>query len=303
MYISVVICTYNPNESILTRTLDSILTQDLNQDEWELLLVDNNSSIPVCSLESVVKRQVRVVFEEKQGLSAARHCGLRQSSGDILVYVDDDNVLEKDYLRNVKTIFSKSEIGIVSGAVVPEYEKEPPRWFNEFEGMLAIKRPCSEKPYLTTIPLYNEFFPIGAGMAVRRNILEGYYNALASGSTYISGRVGTQLSSAEDIDLDFYAISEGFLVGTVGTLKMKHVIPKARLELDYLCRLAAASTKSSAEVNQKWKHVFGTSVFSFFRLRRRGVWGRLVVSWLLYWLPKYRVRYYFYKVLQKHCWT
>ncbi|MFZ4857092.1 MAG: glycosyltransferase [Desulfuromonadaceae bacterium] len=297
MFISVVICTYNPNEKTLTRALDSILAQDLNRKEWELLLIDNNSSAPVRMLDSVTRRQVRVEFEGRQGLSAARHCGLMNSRGNILVYVDDDNVLEKDYLRNVKAIFLNPDIGIVSGAIVPEYEKKPADWFLEFESMLAIRRPASERPYLTNIPLFNEHFPIGAGMAVRRKIIEGYYNALANGSAYIAGRVGSQLSSAEDIDLDFFAISEGFFVGTVGTLKMTHIIPAARLKLDYLSRLAAASTISSAEVNRKWKNFFGADVFSFFQLKRRGIGLRLIISAFLYWIPKYRIRYHFYKAL------
>jgi glycosyltransferase involved in cell wall biosynthesis len=299
MFISVVICTYNPNEKTLARALDSILSQDLNREEWELLLIDNNSTEPVRMLDSVARRQVRVEFEGRQGLSAARHCGLKNSRGDVIVYVDDDNVLENDYLRNVKAIFSAPGIGIVSGTIIPEYEKKPADWFSEFESMLAIRRPTSERPYLTNIPFFSEHFPIGAGMAVRREIIENYYIALANGSAYIAGRVGAQLSSAEDIDLDFYAISEGFFVGTVGSLKMKHIIPAARLKLDYLSRLASASTISSAEVNRKWKHVFGADVFSFFLLKQRGISFRLIISAVLYWIPKYRIRYHFYKTLAK----
>lgn len=298
--ISVIVCTYNPNEGNLTRALDAILSQDLNQEEWELLVIDNNSSKPVSERAFVRKRGVRVEFEGRQGLSAARDCGVRHSRGDILVFFDDDNVPAPDYLRKVKTIFETPNIGIVSGAIEPEYEREPPAWFGRFESMLAIRRPDSERIYLTNIPLYNDYFPIGAGMAVRRNIIEDYYKAIAAGSAYISGRSGSQLSSGEDLDLDFFVISQGFLVGTAGALKMKHIIPVGRTTPDYLCRLVKASTKSAAEVNRKWKDVFGNNVIEFLCTSKPKVTFRQFASACFYWIPRFRIRFHFYRALAKN---
>jgi len=97
MLISVVLCTYNPNEINISRVLDSILSQDLNHEDWELLVVDNNSSAPVINMNLINNRNVKVQFEGRQGLSAARECGMKHTRGDILVFVDDDNVLEPDY--------------------------------------------------------------------------------------------------------------------------------------------------------------------------------------------------------------
>ncbi len=295
MRISVVICTYNPSEKNIARALDAVLCQDLNREEWELLVVDNNSTTPVKDMAVVKNRKVRVVFEAKQGLSAARECGIRHSSGDILVFVDDDNVLASDYLTNVKTIFENSYIGIVSGAIAPEYEEEPPAWLYKFEIMLAIRKPHGEKTYLTNIPVCNQYFPIGAGAAVRRKLIEAYYEAIAEGSTYISGRVGKELSSAEDIDLDFFAISRGFLVGMAGALKMKHIIPASRMTSEYLCRLAVGTTKSAAEVNRKWKSEFGHDVYDALSMSKIKITLNLLICVCLYWMPKFRIRYHFYK--------
>jgi glycosyltransferase involved in cell wall biosynthesis len=293
--ISVILCTYNPNEKYLARALDSILYQDMKKEDWEFVVIDNNSSTPVREMDAVRQRGVRVEFEGKQGLSAAREYGIRHTRGDILVFIDDDNILAPEYLSKVKTVFDTPNIGIVSGSIAPEYEREPDGWFKDFECMLAIRTHLGERAYLSNIPSYNEYFPVGAGMACRRTLVEAYYNAIANGSAYISGRAGAQLSSAEDLDLDFFAISQGYLVGSVGYLKMKHIIPVGRTTIDYLTRLAIAMEQSTAEVNQKWKNTFGSDVFMFFSIPRRRTGLKLIVCAFLCWLPKFRVRYHVLK--------
>jgi glycosyltransferase involved in cell wall biosynthesis len=299
MLISVVLCTYNPVDAVLSRALDAILSQDLDQAEWEFVVVDNNSSPPVSARPSVTDRGLRVVTEPKQGLSAARECGVRNSRGAILVFVDDDNLIASDYLRCVASAFEDSRIGVVSGAVDPEYERQPPAWFSDFENVLAIRRPPSDATFLTNIPAYNEYFPIGAGMSIRREVIESYYQSLADGGAYVPGRVGTALSSGEDLDLDFFAISQGYLIGTVGALKLRHVIPAARTTPSYISRLAIASTRSAAEVNAKWSNALGVDVFDFFRSSRRKNQIKCALAALLSWSPGFRVRYHFFKTLSE----
>ena len=299
MLISVILCSYNPNEQNLARALDAILLQDLSPDKWELVVVDNNSSVPLKNRKLIVDRHVKVVSEARQGLSAARECGIKQTLGDILVFVDDDNLLAPDYLRHVSSIFENRQIGVVSGAIYPEYEIEPPEWFHKFEIMLAVRRPPREGMYLTTIPLCNEYFPVGAGMAVRRQIVLDYYRMIAEGSVYISGRVGNQLSSAEDIDLDFFAISKGFLIGIAAVLKLTHIIPAARLTAEYLCRLAVGTTTGAVEVNSKWKSEFGMNVYSSFNCSRFKLMMSMFVRLLFYFKPEARIRYHFYKTQLK----
>jgi glycosyltransferase involved in cell wall biosynthesis len=298
MLISVVVCTYNPADQLLARALDAILLQDFDIAEWELLLVDNNSNPPVSERPWIRDRNVRVVTESEQGLSKARECGLRTARGSILVFVDDDNLLAPDYLRNVNAIFRNPKIGVASGAIEPEYEKQPEPWFIPFEPMLAIRRFDTEWSYFTNIPLFNSYFAIGAGMAVRREVIEGYYRSISEGDAYLPGRVGSDLSSAEDIDLDFFAISKGYLIGSVGSLKLRHVIPAARTTPDYVTRLAIASTRSAAELNAKWSRTFNGDVIGLFSTSRRRVRVKRFLSGLLRFNPKFKVRYYINKTLE-----
>lgn len=295
MLISVVVCTYNPTDDVLARALDAILSQDLDRAAWELIVVDNNSNPAVNSRPCITDRGVRIVTEKEQGLSKARECGLNHAEGSILVFVDDDNLLAPNYLTKVSEIFADPTIGVVSGTITPEYDEQPPAWIANFENMLAVRRPPNEGTYLADAPPYNEHFAIGAGMAVRRDVIEGYYRSIAEGSAYVSGRVGTQLSSSEDVDLDFFAISKGYRVGTVGSLKLRHVIPANRTTVDYISRLAVASVRSAAEVNAKWSPTFGGNVIELFSTPRRNLRLKCALAAPLRFDPKFRVRYHFYK--------
>lgn len=295
--ISVVVCTYNPSDDVLVRVLDAIREQDLDQSAWELIVVDNNSHPPVSTRPCIAARGVRVITESEQGLSKARECGLRNSRGSILVFVDDDNVLAADYLSQVAAIFTDPTIGVVSGAVEPEYEQEPAAWVAHYENMLAVRHLPVDGVYLTDTPPYTDYFAIGAGMAVRREIIESYYRSIAEGSTYIPGRVGTELSSTEDVDLDFYAISQGYRVGVIGSLKLRHVISADRTTVEYISRLAVAATRSAAVVNSKWSAAFGRNVVDIFDIPKQKVLAKYAISSLLRFNPRFRVRYHLNKTL------
>ena len=299
MLISVILCTYNPSDEILARVLDSVISQDFDRSEWEFLVVDNNSLISVNTRRCIIDRGIQVVLEPIQGLSVARACGVRNTLGSILVFVDDDNLLAPDYLSNVSSAFSDPRIGVVSGAIAPEYETKPQKWFAEFENILAIRQPPSDRAYLTNVPMHSEYFPVGAGMAARREVFESYLQSIAEGAAYLPGRSGSNLTSGEDTDIDFFAISQGYLVGTIGSLKLQHVIPTTRTTLDYISRLTVATTLSAAEVNAKWSHIFGSDVFQGFKISKGQIRFRCVASFLLSFRPKYRVRFVYYRCLLK----
>src|SRR5580658_7466146 len=97
--ISVIICAHNPRRDYLSRALDALKAQSLPREQWELLLIDNASKEPLAnSLDLSWHRGGRHVLEKELGLTPARLRGIREASGEVLVFVDDDNVLAPDYL-------------------------------------------------------------------------------------------------------------------------------------------------------------------------------------------------------------
>src|SRR5262245_3180408 len=97
---SVVICTHNPRLDYLRRALDGLKAQALPRDRWELLVVDNASdTAPVAAADLAWHPRAAVVREDVLGLTAARVRGIAATNGDLVVFVDDDNIVAPDYLE------------------------------------------------------------------------------------------------------------------------------------------------------------------------------------------------------------
>jgi glycosyltransferase involved in cell wall biosynthesis len=121
MLVSVVICTHNRGES-LKRTLDSFLGQEnLSNILYELILVDNNSNDHTRELiGAYVAKHVDVMryfFEKNQGISFARNRGISESKGDVVVFTDDDVVIDKNWLCNILNVFQDPDVDAVQGRI------------------------------------------------------------------------------------------------------------------------------------------------------------------------------------------
>jgi len=286
--ISVILCTYNPRDEYFTRCVEAIASQNFPPDQYEFFIVDNNSNPPVAGMPVVQRLGIRVVVEPKQGLTAARECGVRAAKNEVLVFVDDDNVLDKDYLGKVSGIFENSRIGAVSGEILPEYEVNPGPWFRRFEEMIAIRRFSGDREYLTTIPQYGHYFPIGAGYCVRRGVIADYFDSLDA-ETRIEGRTGTNLSSGEDLDIGMFVLSRGYLIGAIPRLKLLHLIPRGRVSAAYLKKLVREGTYGAFLVNKKWKKVFGMDVIPGFASSPYILLMKFLAYGCLAFLPKYQI--------------
>ncbi|MBK6903856.1 MAG: glycosyltransferase family 2 protein [Saprospirales bacterium] len=142
MKISVVLCTYNPRLDYLQRVLDSLKNQTLTTEEWELIIVDNNSRPKIENLPINLDwhPNSRVVKEEKQGLIHARIKGTVSSKYNFIVTVDDDTILDTDYLEQAYLVFmAHPKMGIFGGRSKGEFEIPPPGWLKEFYTILCIK--------------------------------------------------------------------------------------------------------------------------------------------------------------------
>ena len=139
--VSVIICTHNPREDYLRRVLDALRAQTLPKEQWELLLVDNASHESLAGKWDLSWHpQARHLREEKTGLTHARLCGIAAAQGELLVFVDDDNVLRSDYLAACLKIASEHpHLGAWGGSCVAEYEIAPPEELRPWLGGLVTE--------------------------------------------------------------------------------------------------------------------------------------------------------------------
>ena len=235
---SVIICTHNPKLDYLKRVLQALQNQTLSKDQWELLLIDNASDTVLAEeVDLQWHHKARHIREEQLGLTQARLRGIKESIGEILIFVDDDNILEADFLEvNVNISQEWPMLGVWGGQIVPEFEQAPADWAKPYLILLAVREFDRDKWSNSTIP--NESVPCGAGICVRKFVAEKYAEqTLKDEKRAELGRKGKLLTSGEDTDLALTACDLGLGTGQFRSLKLTHIISANRLQENYLLRL------------------------------------------------------------------
>ena len=258
MELTVIIPTHNPDRARLRRTLRGLQAQTLSGSRWETVLVDNASSPAVTPADYAgeAPSNLRLASEPQLGLTAARRRGFADAKGAFAVLVDDDNVLAPDYLERVIALFTANpRIGLIGGKSMPEFDAEPPEWSREFFGLLALRDLGAAKlisqglrPTHASRDEYPAFAPIGAGMAMRHAAWVAWLGAAANRNTTLSDRRGGELTSSGDNDIVLCAMRAGWEVGYFPELSLTHLIPRGRLEAEYLARLNRGIQKSWMQV-------------------------------------------------------
>ena len=244
MQVSVIICCHNPRRDYLARVLEALKAQTLSTNNWELLVVDNASERPVSASHNISWHpNARHVREENLGLTSARLRGIAESSADLLVFVDDDNVLAENYLDVATQIaMDRRYLGAWGGQQLAEFEGGEPReaWKRDFWTSRLVRDIWSNN-------YDRQAAPVGAGICIRRVVAMKYVQCVKSDSLRSSlGRSGIGMNSCEDIDMAFTACDLGFGTGRFAALSLVHLIPQQRLSDDYLFRLIEGIAYSEA---------------------------------------------------------
>jgi glycosyltransferase involved in cell wall biosynthesis len=244
--VSVILCSHNSRADYLDRTLENLRLQTLRSDFWELLVVDNASSVPLQGrLDLSWHPSHRFLLEPKRGLLAARLAAISGSRGNILVFVDDDNLLDPDYLEEalrINEVFPM--LGAWGGSSVADYEEVPPEWIRRREYHLSVRS-------ITANVLSNglELSPpwiIGAGMVLRREVAEEYASRIKLDAKRASlGRTGDRLIGGEDLDISMTACDMGYYRGVFSSLSLRHLIPKTRTESSRFLELVEGNSFSN----------------------------------------------------------
>ena len=252
--ISVIICSHNPEANSLLQVLRSLRAQTLPISKWELLVVDNGSIKPLeKSYDISWHPEGRHIAETEIGLSVARCRGISEARGNILVFVDDDNILDTNYLSSVLAVgLNRPWLGAWgSGQITGIFESAPPEHLLPFLDYLAIRD--MDAPKWTNVLPCNDATPWGAGLAVRSDVAAKYSEMCRNSTIQISGRKGTILLAGEDMEISYVACGMGFGVGTFPELKLSHLIPKQRIDEDYLLSVVEGSKISDMLISYKWR--------------------------------------------------
>lgn len=248
--ISVIICTHNPRADYLERVIEALKSQTLPMEKWEVLLIDNASDQQLSSkVDLSWHPNARHVREEQLGLTSARLRGIQEAEAETLIFVDDDNVLNSDYLEAALKISEAwSMLGAWSGQIRPDFEEQPPEWTKPYWYMIAIRE--FGRDQWSNLIHEDTTTPCGAGLCVRRVVAEKYAELVRDQSERATmDRKGKLLTSCGDSDIAFTACDIGLGKGVFVSLKLTHLIPAYRIQEDYLLKLAEGIAYSKAILN------------------------------------------------------
>ena len=267
MKTTVIVCTYNRCQ-ILAKTLESVAASKVPDSvEWEVLIVDNNSSDQTREVvEDFCRRypgRFRYLFERRQGLSSARNAGIRESQSEILAFTDDDATVEPDWLWNLTSALHGGEWTGAGGRIIPV-------WAGPLPGWLSTADPDTMGPFGAfnlgpeAGPLKRP--PFGGNMAFRREAFEEYGDFRAD-----LGRSGSNLQGREDIEFANRLLAGGERLRYEPGAIVRHPAPECRMEKRYVLRwwywYGRSEIAESGPPDAKWV-IRGVPLYLFRRLVR-----------------------------------
>lgn len=219
--ISIVICTYNRNP-LLEKCIESVINQNFS-DDYEILIIDNHPSEIAYSVfeKFSFNNKLRYFSEKKVGLSYARNRGIIESKGDIIVFIDDDAIADKEWLKNLIEVHRTTNAAIVGGKIEPIAEIPFPHWF--------YKELCTYIAVLDYSQVVKKMEgkninPYGCNFSAKKEI----FSKVGLFRTSL-GRKGNSLISNEDTDF-FEKVKEfNFSIYYTPFAIVKHFIHKERM--------------------------------------------------------------------------
>ena len=128
MDLSIVIATRN-RASSLARTLDELLKSDNPFEKIEVIVSDNGSSDAtktICQMFEHRFPHFRYIFDRRPGQLVGWHRALLASRSELLAFIDDDVRPLPGWSNAVIECFENEEVGIATGKILPEFEKNHP---------------------------------------------------------------------------------------------------------------------------------------------------------------------------------
>ncbi len=172
-FLTVALCTHNHADR-LARTLADLAHVKAPSQPWEFLVIDNASSDATPELLATtgwrpVGAEVRVIREEKLGLSNARNRAVLEANGDYLLFMDDDETPDPAWLSAYEQTMLAEQPDALGGRIEVLFEDgtRPPWLQDELLGFLG-KLDHGEARWLTesATPIF------GGNFAFRRNVFE-----------------------------------------------------------------------------------------------------------------------------------
>ncbi len=162
MKVSVIICFYNVDK-FLQEAIESVLSQVY--ENWELLLIDDGSTDNSTRIakEYVATHPTKIVYFDHEGhinkgLSASRNFGVTKLTGDLVTFLDGDDIWKPNYLSNQLGVLQKQNVTIVCEATEYWYN-----WNNSLKQNVTVLVGAEQNMLYEPPQLMLQLYPLGSG--------------------------------------------------------------------------------------------------------------------------------------------
>lgn len=194
MNLNIVVATHNRSANVRD-LLEGLLRCRISSGwDWDIWVIDNNSNDAtpdtVSQFVAASPNRIHYLFEPVPGKSVALNRGIRKSSGDVVVFTDDDCIPDPCWLENIAREFScRPELGILGGRI---------ELYNPQDLPITIRTSGERRLLSNAADVFS--FIAGCNMAVRRGVLD-----LVGGFDTRLGPGAPRVTAAEDPDYIYRA--------------------------------------------------------------------------------------------------
>lgn len=242
--VSIIICCFN-SESRIVPTLEYLSKQKLSGLQCELIIVDNNCNDSTVKIAHEYWKifgspfEISVVHQSLPGIANARKLGVEYAKGNIILFCDDDNWLDENYIViGYRYMHKNPKIGALGGRSVPIFEGLEPFWFTTYQASYAVGVQS-----LISGDVTDRGYVWGAGLFLRRQELTNLYTS--GFKNYCIGRKGNINLAGDDFEICCWLILIGKKLYYNDQLIFNHYIPNSRLTTEYYESLVRGFHESS----------------------------------------------------------
>ncbi len=234
--LSIVICSYN-RAKYIADALDSLYNQTAALSDFEVLLVDNNSTDETPQVYHSWRKKhpegnFQYITETQQGASYARNTGASLAKSSWICFMDDDAVAFPDFVQNIikHTIDNPAVVGF-GGKIIPKYIPEKPKWMSHYVSSLVGNFDYSPVPCV----FKNGKYPLESNMVVKKSI----FDEIGGFNTSLPGVVGNVRIGGEGKELFYKIMEQGNSIHYDPSIVVYHVVETGKLTKEYLYRVAS----------------------------------------------------------------
>lgn len=233
----------------LEACLRSINNQTYKPDEIIIVITSDKKE----KTEEVRKKfKVEVIIEKRIGLSYSRNSAIKKSKGDIVAFIDDDAIADKNWLKNIIKPYKKKKVGIVGGKIKPIW----PKYKNFIFKKSTLAREWLSLLDLGSYPLYIDRV-LGCNFSLRKEV----FNQIGPFNTSI-GKYSKTMYGGEETEFCERANKKYELIYCPQAI-VYHKLALDKLNLKWLIKRAHNSGFLKAKMKRTPKVIARNSKFNF----------------------------------------